>query len=162
MGNSAKTLRAAAVAVGLSVFLASCAGGPFGGKDKVASSSRPASAASAPSGPLRGDPVVWNLRAGLNVAALSCRKKDIERDYRRVLDRHRTLLRASYSEAQRRGGRGFDREQTKLYNRFAQYKSSAKFCATAALVAKDASRMQSHELAPNARRLFSQLDRARS
>lgn len=159
MNRHANWARMACAAVASSLLLAGCSGGPSGSGAKVASSSRPTASANA--APLRGDPEVWNLRAGLNVAALSCKQKGIERDYKRVLDRHRALLKASYAEAQRRGGRGFDREQTRLYNRFAQQRSAKKFCQEAAGVAQEAGRMDSYQLAPQARVLLARLDRAR-
>lgn len=159
MNMNATRARLACAVLATSLLLAGCAGGSSGDGARVASSARPVAGANHAA--LRGDPEVWNLRAGLNVAALSCRKKGIERDYKRVLDRHRILLKASYAEAQRRGGRNFDRDQTRLYNRFAQQRSAAKFCQEAAGVAQEAGRMDSYELAPRARTLLARLDRAR-
>jgi len=106
---------------------------------------------------------VWQLRAGLNVAALSCRgrgKASVSGDYRRMLSRHKALLAAAYKAEERRLGRaGFDRQQTRMYNRYANQRSPQQFCQTASQVARNANRMNSAEQAPAARGMVAQLDR---
>lgn len=144
------------------LLLAACAGDKAAHSGKVASSARPAPAApaAAPAGPLRGEPSVWHLRAGLNVAALSCRKtRGLESNYRKMLSRHAALLKASYAEEQRRSGRKFDADQTRLYNRFSNQKSREKFCAAAAVVAQETSAMDSARLVPQSRVLLARLEK---
>lgn len=104
---------------------------------------------------------VWHLRAGLNVAALSCRgsgRQKVAPAYARLLSRHRGLLASSYALEQRRHGSGLDRHQTQLYNRFALQRSPERFCASAANVADQAVAMDSNALAKNAGSLLSRID----
>lgn len=104
---------------------------------------------------------VWHLRAGLNVAALSCRGSGRQRvapAYSRLLSRHRGLLASSYTLEQRRHGAGLDRHQTQLYNRFALQRSPERFCASASDVADQAVAMDSTALAKNAGSLLSRID----
>ena len=102
------------------------------------------------------------LRAGLNVAALSCRgggMPAVTPGYGRLLSRHRTLLASAYqAERQRLGSAGLDRQQARLYNRFAQQRSPQQFCRAAADVASRASSMDSANLRPAAPRLVSELE----
>lgn len=110
-----------------------------------------------------GEPAeaVWHLRAGLNVAALSCRGKgrvSVAPGYARVLARHKTLLARAYAAEERRYGQGFDRHQTKLYNQFSNQRSPEQFCRTAASVAGRAAAMDSAQLAGAARALVAELD----
>ena len=103
---------------------------------------------------------VWHLRAGLNVAALSCRgrgRTGVAGGYGKVLNRHRSLLALAYASEQRRHGKGLDRHLTQLYNRFAYQPSPAKFCANAAGVADEAARMNSVTLSSQARKLLGRL-----
>lgn len=103
---------------------------------------------------------VWHLRAGLNVAALSCRGKGrvpVAGYYSRFLGRHKALLSEAYADEQRRHGKGLDRHQTQLYNRFANQRSPAQFCASSASVAKRAAAMDSPALAANAGRLLDEI-----
>ncbi|NCU12008.1 MAG: hypothetical protein GXC70_07610 [Sphingomonadaceae bacterium] len=104
---------------------------------------------------------VWHLRAGLNVAALTCKgrgRTPVAGHYARILTRHKGLLANAYANEQRRLGKGFDRQQTRLYNRFSNQKDPAKFCGRAASVARQAAAMDSPTLAVNARRLLADLD----
>lgn len=104
---------------------------------------------------------VWHLRAGLNVAALSCRgrgRTPVTGLYARVLSRHKGLLAQAYASEQRRYGGGLDRHQTQLYNRFSNQRNPAKFCAASASVAQRAASMDSPALASNARNLLSEID----
>jgi hypothetical protein len=110
-----------------------------------------------------GEPgeAVWHLRAGLNVAALSCRgggRDKVAGAYSRLLTRHRTLLAAAYASEQRRYGGGLDRHLTQIYNRFALPRSPAEFCSTAADVASRAVAMDSAALSEQARQLLGELD----
>ena len=102
------------------------------------------------------------LRAGLNVAALSCRGGSVPAvtpGYSRLLSRHRTLLAIAYqAERQRLGVAGLDRQQTRLYNRFANQRSPQQFCRSAADVASRASSMDSANLRPAAPRLVAELE----
>lgn len=142
-----------------SLLLAGC-GMVGGGEDRrPASVSRPAPA-SAQHAPVQGTATLWNVRAGLNVAALSCRKtKGIERDYRKVLERHRSVLASSYAAAQRKAGHGFDREQTRLYNRFAQRFTNPGSCQEAASIARETLAMDSSRLVAQAPTLLGRLNR---
>ncbi len=103
---------------------------------------------------------VWHLRSGLNVAALSCKGRSrtpVAGLYSRFLGRHKTLLAGAYAAEQRRHGKALDRHQTQLYNRFANQRNPAQFCAASASVAKRAAAMDSPTLAANARRLLGEI-----
>ncbi len=103
---------------------------------------------------------VWHLRAGLNVAALSCRgrgRTGVAGAYAKLLGRHRILLASAYAGEQRRHGKGLDRHLTQVYNRFAYQPSLGKFCTNAAAVADEALRMDSATLAGQARHLLGRL-----
>jgi hypothetical protein len=112
--------------------------------------------------PVLADPgeAVWHLRAGLNVAALSCKgrgRTPVAGFYSRFLGRHKALLSSAYAAEQRRHGKALDRHQTQLYNRFANQRNPARFCATSASVAKRAAAMDSPALAANARRMLGEI-----
>lgn len=103
---------------------------------------------------------VWHLRAGLNVAALSCRgrgREPVAGSYAKLLSRHRALLASAYAGEQRRHGKGLDRHLTQVYNRFAYQRSPANFCHNAAAVAQEAVRMDSPTLSNRARSLLGRL-----
>jgi hypothetical protein len=103
---------------------------------------------------------VWHLRAGLNVAALSCRgrgKASVSGPYSQLLSRHRALLAAAYAGEQRRYGKGLDKHLTKIYNEFAYQPAQGQFCSDAAAVALEANRMDSPTLSSQARRLLGRL-----
>ena len=114
---------------------------------------------------VQGTEAVWHLRAGLNVAALSCRGRGrvgLTGEYRQLLSRHDGLLDASYSgELRRYGQSGLDRHQTQLYNRFALQRSPARFCQAAQGVARRAVAMNATELTAGAPRLVAELESAR-
>ena len=118
------------------------------------------SRAALPSVPASSHAALWRLRAGLNVAALSCRNRTpVAPAYGRLLSRHRSLLAAAYQAEQRRlGVTAFDREQTRTYNRFANQRSPQDFCRSAAAIAGQAAAMPSTNLVPAARGLASQLE----
>lgn len=109
----------------------------------------------------QGSENLWHLRAGLNVAALSCRgsgRESVAPAYSRLLSRHKGVLASSYALEQRRHGGGLDRHQTQLYNRFAFQRSPQRFCASASDVADRAAAMDSANLARNAGALLSEID----
>lgn len=104
---------------------------------------------------------VWQLRAGLNVAALICKGKgrtSVAGDYARLLTRHKGLLSAAYAAEQKRRGSGFDRHQTRLYNRYSNQRDPVGFCRDAAGVAGRAVAMDSPSLSRSASGLVSQLN----
>lgn len=157
-------MRKFALSLGLLAGLAACAGKPP--QQQQARYSLPPRHASLP--PLvqpkaaLADPgeAVWHLRAGLNVAALSCKgrgRTPVAGLYSRFLGRHKSLLSNAYAAEQRRHGAALDRHQTQLYNRFSNQRSPAKFCATSASVAQRAGAMDSAALAANARRLLGEI-----
>lgn len=109
-------------------------------------------------GPVNGTLTLWHVRAGLNVAALSCRSTaGIERDYRKLLTRHKDVLKSSYAEAQRRTRGNFDTAQTKLYNRFASRFMDKRSCQAAAEVARETGAMDSATLVAVAPSLLSRI-----
>ena len=114
--------------------------------------------------PARAEPraEIWRLRSGLNVAALSCRGRgvaDVNGQYAQLLKRHSTLLDQTYrQEVARHGVNGLDRQQTKVYNRFAMQRSPQKFCGVAADVARQANAMSSAELSPASPGLVAMLE----
>lgn len=88
---------------------------------------------------------VWQLRAALNAAALSCRlagDRIVAASYNRLLNHHREALAAAYAAEQDRYRRAHgarwqsvqDTEMTRLYNRYGNFGQSPRFCATAAAV----------------------------
>lgn len=122
--------------------------------------SRTAQPVEARSKPAPAGEAVWHLRAGLNVAALSCRgsgRQGVAGGYRKVLSRHKALLAAAYTGEQRRHGKALDRHLTQVYNRFAYQPSPAKFCTKAAAVAAEAAAMDSPTLSGQAGRLLGRL-----
>ncbi len=124
------------------------------------SGAAPRYAVSAPA--TSGGSELWQMRVGLNVAALQCRRtRGLTNDYRRTLARHKQLLAATYSAEKRHGGRSFDTQQTRLYNRFANQRSPAHFCSAAAGVAHEASTLNSAQLIPASRVLLARLERGR-
>jgi len=94
---------------------------------------------------------VSRLHAGLNVAALYCRKGDqahIVEAFARIRVRHRELLAAAFAAERRRYGAGaIDRHMTQVYNRFANQSSMAGFCRAAASIADQVSAMDSDSFA---------------
>lgn len=84
---------------------------------------------------------VWHVRAGLNVAALSCAQQQgpsVVTDYNEFLKAKKALLAESYealsAKYRARGGnwqRALDTDMTKLYNHFASPTAQPGFCAAA-------------------------------
>ncbi|MFM5894414.1 MAG: hypothetical protein ACKOQM_08290 [Novosphingobium sp.] len=110
--------------------------------------------------PAQPDVALWHLRAGLNVAALTCRGRGrvpVQGPYGQLLVRHRSLLAAAYNAEQRRQGAQFDRSETRLYNRWSNQRHPEQFCRDAASVARRAAAMDSPTLAANAGNLLGEL-----
>lgn len=152
-------IRSARMGIALAVAtlaLASCAGKQESYRPQ-ASAKKPASVSVTP----RSPEALWNLRSGLNVAALTCRgrgMKSVSGAYRRMLSRHRVVLKAAYDYGTRRYGvSGFDKRQTRLYNRFANQRSPQRFCKAAASIASKANSMDSQALGSAAPRLYGEL-----
>ncbi len=121
----------------------------------------PLRAASTPPASSDATESLWHLRAGLNVAALTCRgrsRTNVAPAYARMLGHHRALLASAYAAEQRRYGSSFDAHQTRLYNRFSNQRSPERFCAAAADLAQRAAAMDSPALASNARSLLSHIE----
>jgi hypothetical protein len=91
---------------------------------------------------------LWHIRAGLNVAALSCAGRvgpGIITDYNAFLKAKQALLAAAYEQLsadyRAKGGnwqRTLDSDMTKLYNHFASPTAQAAFCDAAAAEVKRA------------------------
>lgn len=91
---------------------------------------------------------VWHIRAGLNVAALSCSQRvgpGIVTDYNAFLKVKKDLLAQAYealsAQYRAKGGnwqRALDTDMTKLYNHFASPTAQAGFCDAAAAEVKRA------------------------
>ena len=96
---------------------------------------------------LSGPGAMWHLRAGLNVAALSCGGEQgaaIRAGYNRWLARAKAPLAqaargyaAEYHASTRAGRDAFDDAMTRLYNFFAQTPPRAAFCTAAASTIAD-------------------------
>ena len=128
-----------------------------------------------PTGPVEGsDPIVgvalpgatpaenrahllWNLRAGLNVAALQCQFSPFLRtvdSYNTIINQHArelagayTLLQAYFRRAGARApGGNFDRYSTITYNGFSTLQAQYAFCQTAARIGKEALNTRRGEL----------------
>lgn len=147
---------------GASLALAAC-----GRTDHHVAASRPAPRPSAAPKPadaperVSSSEAVWGLRAGLNVAALSCRgrgRQPVAGDYARMLTRHRSVLAAAYRQEQgRQGVSAFDRQQTRIYNTFANQPSPARFCSAASSAVQRANSLDSAAFASSAPRLLGDL-----
>jgi len=128
-----------------------------------------------PTGPIEGsDPLVgltlpgatpaeyranllWNLRAGLNVAALQCQFSPSLRtvdNYNNFINQHGRELAAAYTALQtyfrragaRAPGGNFDRYSTMTYNNFSTLQAQFAFCQTASRIGKDALYVRHGEL----------------
>jgi len=93
--------------------------------------------------------MVWNLRSGLNVAALQCQFSPYLRtvdNYNAVLAQHSGELARAYQTLEgyfrrvngRQGPRSFDDYSTRTYNGFSTLNAQLGFCQVAANIAKDA------------------------
>src|SRR3954462_3126646 len=103
--------------------------------------------------------LLWNLRAGLNVAALQCQFSPPLRtvdSYNTIINQHARELAAAYTLLQayfrragaRAPGGNFDRYSTMTYNNFtATQATQFAFCQTAARIGKEALNARHGELA---------------
>lgn len=93
--------------------------------------------------------VIWNLRSGLNVAALQCQFSPYLRtvdNYNGILDHHSRELAAAYTALEgyfrrvngpRNGPRRFDDYSTQTYNNFSTLQAQLGFCQTAARIGRE-------------------------
>lgn len=93
--------------------------------------------------------LLWNLRSGLNVAALQCQFDEtlLTRDqYNVMLDNHRTELASAYQvlsnyfkRTDKKGGQtNLDRYGTRTYSGFSTVQGQLTFCQTASSVGREA------------------------
>jgi hypothetical protein len=93
--------------------------------------------------------LLWNLRSGLNVAALQCQFSPYLRTvdtYNALLSHHARELAAAYTTlegyfrrtAGREGPRRFDQYSTQTYNNFSTLQAQYGFCQTASRIGKEA------------------------
>jgi hypothetical protein len=94
--------------------------------------------------------LIWNLRSGLNVAALQCQFSPYLRtvdNYNALLAHHSRELAAAYTVLEgyfrrihgpRNGPRRFDDYSTQTYNNFSTLQAQLGFCQTASRIGKDA------------------------
>lgn len=101
--------------------------------------------------------MLWNLRAGLNVAALQCQFSPYLRtvdNYNAILAHHSRELASAYQTLEayfrrihgRTGPRQFDEYSTQTYNNFSTLQAQLGFCQTAARIAKEALTRRQGEL----------------
>jgi hypothetical protein len=95
--------------------------------------------------------LLWNLRAGLNVAALQCQFSPYLRsvsNYNSILAHHNVELAAAYTALNGyfkrtqgsvpKGQKAFDDYTTSTYNNFSTLQAQYGFCQTASNIAKEA------------------------
>ncbi len=101
--------------------------------------------------------LLWNLRSGLNVAALQCQFSPYLRtvdNYNGILAHHSRELAAAYAALEgyfrrvhgRTGPRRFDEYSTQTYNNFSTFQAQLGFCQTAARISKEALARRKGEL----------------
>ncbi|HEX8642136.1 MAG TPA: hypothetical protein VF704_13410 [Allosphingosinicella sp.] len=101
--------------------------------------------------------LVWNLRSGLNVAALQCQFSPYLRtvdNYNAFLAHHSRELASAYSTLEgyfrrvhgRTGPREFDNYSTQTYNNFSTLQAQLGFCQTASRIGKEALTRRKGEL----------------
>ena len=101
--------------------------------------------------------LLWNLRSGLNVAALQCQFSPSLRtvdNYNALLSQHgrelaaaNTVLQGYFRRAGARApGGNFDRYSTMTYNNFSTLQAQFVFCQTAARIGRDALNVRHGEL----------------
>jgi hypothetical protein len=101
--------------------------------------------------------MLWNLRSGLNVAALQCQFSPYLRtvdNYNAILAHHSRELASAYQALEgyfrrvhgRTGPRRFDDYSTQTYNNFSTLQAQFGFCQTAARIAKEALTRRKGEL----------------
>lgn len=112
--------------------------------------------------------LLWNLRAGLNVAALQCQFSPYLRavpNYNGILAHHSVELAAAYTVLGNyfkrvhgaRGQKLFDDFSTATYNNFSTLQAQYGFCQTAAGISKEALATPKGELYPLAQRRLREL-----
>ena len=93
--------------------------------------------------------LIWNLRSGLNVAALQCQFSPFLRtvsNYNALIAHHNRELAAAYTALEgyfrrvggRAGPRNFDLYSTQTYNGFSTQNAQLGFCQTASRIGKEA------------------------
>lgn len=93
--------------------------------------------------------LIWNLRSGLNVAALQCQFSPYLRTvdiYNAILAHHSRELASAYTSLEgyfrrtggRNGPRQFDQYSTQTYNNFSTLQAQYAFCQTAARISREA------------------------
>jgi hypothetical protein len=93
--------------------------------------------------------LLWNLRSGLNVAALQCQFDEtlLTRDqYNALLDNHRTELASAYQVLtnyfkrtdKKAGQTNLDRYGTRTYSSFSTVQGQLTFCQTASAIGREA------------------------
>jgi hypothetical protein len=101
--------------------------------------------------------LLWNLRSGLNVAALQCQFSPFLRtvdNYNGLLAHHSAELASAYQTLEgyfrrvhgRNGPRRFDDYSTQTYNNFSTLQAQFGFCQTAARIGRDALAARKGEL----------------
>jgi hypothetical protein len=101
--------------------------------------------------------LLWNLRSGLNVAALQCQFSPFLRtvdSYNTLINQHGRELAAAYTLLQgyfrragaRAPGGNIDRYSTMTYNGFSTLQAQFAFCQTAARIGKEALTVRRGEL----------------
>jgi hypothetical protein len=102
--------------------------------------------------------ILWNLRSGLNVAALQCQFSPYLRavaNYNALLAHHATELANAYTTLDRyfrrvagatAGPRRFDDYSTQTYNNFSTLQAQMGFCQTATNISKEALTIPKGEL----------------
>ena len=93
--------------------------------------------------------LIWNLRSGLNVAALQCQFSPFLRTvdlYNSILSHHARELAGAYTTLEgyfrrvggRNGPRQFDQYSTQTYNNFSTLQAQYAFCQTAGRISREA------------------------
>jgi hypothetical protein len=104
---------------------------------------------------------IWHLRAGFNVAVLTCTAQDLAPAYNRFLAQQRVALADAHKllNVQHGGAVPFDVAMTRLYNYFAQPAPQKGFCAAATQVLQEATAVPAGGLAAFAPGALARLDR---
>jgi hypothetical protein len=105
---------------------------------------------------------VWHLRAGFNVAALTCVSQDLAPDYNRFLAQQRAVLLNAHKalSAEHGGDAPFDAAMTRLYNYYAQPAPQKDFCAAVGPMLREAAALPPGSLQAYAPAALARLDRA--
>lgn len=122
-----------------------------------------------PNSDKQGAQAFWQLRIGLNVAAIGCRGAEEGRmvsSYNRIIERHAPTIRATETRviadlARTTGGNGMaarDKLSTRLFNYFAQPPMQVSFCASAVGIAEQVAALPADALLDSAPALLAQLD----